>query len=766
MLGSHSFSIIERKWIFVLNMLFAAVILAGCGGGGGGGGGDGGQGDTNSTPTASPRAFAIDVAISNLVRNGFDAPFKLTGSFSNSIQAKTYSVTGQGTLSWVSAITAKFEGVSVLDASGVMNGSETVAGQTISVLSTAHQYFRSDNFYPVGQIDDSNNYYVVTSFSGWPSGAKVGDSGSLGTVTIYADYTKQLKYGDQQWNYTIEPDSADTAIFAWTTAETDTDGYQSIQTDRYRITFTGGITFISTSFSDSDAGSLTVTATSVQTPGKTPALAPWVLPRTVGGSITGLTGIGLTLESNSQTLSVSANASYFIFTSILATGTAYNVTVVNQPFGLNCTVSNGTGTMGTEGVQDVAVTCIPPPQGLGGSIVGLNSNGLVLVNGTDSVSPQANNVSFEFANSVAYGTTYNVIVQTQPFGQSCSVSNGSGTGGSAPITMTVTCVSTPPMTASTFAGNGQYGSTDGPGATASFFFPRGIAVDSVGNVYVGEPVKIRKITPAGIVSTLAGSGQIGSTDGSGSSASFNGVDGLAVDSSGNLYVADAGNNLIRKITADGNVSTFAGSGQTGAANGPSTAASFNVPRGIAVDGAGNVYVADAGNNLIRKIASDGNVSTFAGSGQTGAANGPSATASFNYPTGIAVDGTGNVYVADAGNKMIRKVMPDGNVATLAGTGQLGATNGPGDTASFGQSLGVAVDSAGTVYVADSNNNRIRKISVAGLVTTLAGTGETGATNGPDNAATFWQPYSVSLDSAGNVYVVDASNVLIRKISAQ
>jgi sugar lactone lactonase YvrE len=306
--------------------------------------------------------------------------------------------------------------------------------------------------------------------------------------------------------------------------------------------------------------------------------------------------------------------------------------------------------------------------------------------------------------------------------------------------------------------------------------PAAIAVDSSGNVYVAisfsgsvfgdVPVEnlIEKITPTGTVSTLAGAGPFGSANGTGTSASFNWPYGVAVDSSGNVYVGDALNNLIREISPAGVVTTFAGSGSKGAANGTGVAASFNNPNGVAVDSSGNVYVADSFNSLIRKITSGGVVTTLAGSGSIGSTNGTGTAASFNAPTGVAVDSSGNVYVAEIGNNLIREISPAGVVTTLAGSGSQGAANGTGTAASFNRPFGVAVDASGNVYVADSLNNLIRKITPGGVVTTLAGSGSQGSDNGTGTAASFNLPQGVAVDSSGNVYVADSLNNLVRKVT--
>ncbi|AYL95827.1 MBG domain-containing protein [Mucilaginibacter celer] len=318
----------------------------------------------------------------------------------------------------------------------------------------------------------------------------------------------------------------------------------------------------------------------------------------------------------------------------------------------------------------------------------------------------------------------------------------------------------------TFAGSTTSGSADGTGTAARFNGALNVANDAAGNVYVTDQINnlIRKITPAGVVTTLAGSGSQGAVNGNGTAASFSHPTGLAVDASGNVYVADQSNNLIRKITPTGDVTTFAGSGSQGAVNGTGTAASFNLPTDITIDSNGNLYVTDLFNNQIRKITPAGVVSTFAGSGVQGSANGTGTAASFNYPTGIAVDLSGNLYVADQNNHKIRKITAAGVVTTFAGVGTAGAVNGAGTAASFYNPYAVAVDGTGNVYVADYNNNMIRAINSAGTVTTLAGKTTSGAVDGNGTAASFNHPGGLSLDGTGNLYVADYYNNEVRKIN--
>jgi hypothetical protein len=331
---------------------------------------------------------------------------------------------------------------------------------------------------------------------------------------------------------------------------------------------------------------------------------------------------------------------------------------------------------------------------------------------------------------------------------------------------------TPAGVVTTLAGTaGATGSADGTGAAARFAYPSGVAVDGSGNVYVADYGNsiIRKITPAGVVNTLAGTADAtGSADGTGAAARFKNPSGIAVDGSGNVYVADYGNSIIRKITPAGVVTTLAGTaGAYGSADGTGAAAQFRMPQGVAVDGSGNVYVADTNNCTIRKITPARVVTTLAGAvGASGSFDGTGVGAWFYYPTGVAVDGSGNVYVADTYNSTIRKVTPAGVVTTLAGTaGAFGSADGAGAAARFSYTQGVAVDASGNSYVADRDNSTIRKVTPAGVVTTLAGTaGAFGSADGTGAAARFINPRGVAVDGSGNVYVADTSNSTIRKVT--
>jgi len=317
----------------------------------------------------------------------------------------------------------------------------------------------------------------------------------------------------------------------------------------------------------------------------------------------------------------------------------------------------------------------------------------------------------------------------------------------------------------TLAGSGVSGFADGTGNTAEFNSPTGVAVNSEGTVYVVDFYnhRIREITPAGVVTTLAGSGVRGFADGTGDTAKFNSPYGIEVNSEGTIYVSDTGNNRIRKITPAGVVTTLAGSGVSGFADGPGTDARFDLPRGITVDSMGTIYVSDEGNNRIRKITPAGVVTTLAGSGVAGFADGTGDTAKFDNARGIAVNSEGSIYVSDTGNNRIREITPTGVVTTFAGSGVAGFADGTGTDAQFNYPAGIAINSEGTIYVSDTKGQRIRRITPAGVVTTLAGSGVAGFADGTGTAAQFNVPHGLTVDPSGALYVAELTNNRIRKI---
>lgn len=327
-----------------------------------------------------------------------------------------------------------------------------------------------------------------------------------------------------------------------------------------------------------------------------------------------------------------------------------------------------------------------------------------------------------------------------------------------------------PIELTLLAGSGGEGATNGPGSAASFKGVYGMVHDSAGNILAADFYNhvIRKITPEGEVSTYAGlAGEWGTANGSVLDARFNRPSGIVIDSADNVYVADGNNNVIRKITAAGIVSNFAGtSGTEGSLDATGTAATFRGPRGLALDSAGNIYVADRYNHTIRKISSTGVVTTVAGSaGLAEHVNGIGSAARFNHPVGVAVDSAGTLFVADLVNNAIRKITPAGEVSTFAGSSTPSAADGVGLAAGFNNPYGIALGNSGTVYVTDQNNNTVRKITAAGEVTTVVGTAGSGAAFVEGVLPSALGPGGVTTSvrvHAGNLYV--GTNVRILKVN--
>lgn len=390
---------------------------------------------------------------------------------------------------------------------------------------------------------------------------------------------------------------------------------------------------------------------------------------------------------------------------------------------------------------------------IAGSVAGLEPGNPVAVlnNGGDELTLGADG-NFAFATAVT--GAYAVTVGRQPFAQDCTVANAAGTAVADVADVRVNCA---PYAAfvRTVAGDGSAGGADGNGAAASFDSPRGLATDTAGNLYVSEwnGGRLRKVTPAGEVSTVA--------------TGLGAVFGVAVGSDGNFYVAQPNGRTILKVTPSGTVSTFAGSGVAATVNGNGTAAAFNTPTGVVFDRAGNLYVAEYWGHCIRKITPAGDVTTFAGSGVQGATDGPAAAASFNHPNALAIDEDGALYVADSSNARIRKIAPDGLVSTLAGTGATGSGDGPAATATFRNPYGIAVGPEGAVYVADAGASKLRRISRTGVVSTIAGTGAGGSTDGAaTTVATLGTPAGLAFDAAGNLYFGDATIHKVRRLGRQ
>jgi len=308
----------------------------------------------------------------------------------------------------------------------------------------------------------------------------------------------------------------------------------------------------------------------------------------------------------------------------------------------------------------------------------------------------------------------------------------------------------------------------------TFNQPTGICIDAAGNIYIADAGNhvIRKIDPAGNVTTFAGSGSVGNTDGKGTAASFDTPAGIAIDAAGNLYVTDSRSGLIRVVSPAGVVTTLAGTAYyTANDKGSGLGVSFDQPYGIVVDSHGNLFVADAGGNQIRKVTPVGFVYTFAGTGVAGFADGPGTTALFNAPAGIAIDASDNLYVADTYNNRIRKITASGFVSTLAGNSQAGRFDAVGTNANFNKPYNLAIDKNGNIYVADTQNQDIRKVDINNAVTTIAGNDTAGNRDGYIYVrgstlpiAEFNNPVGIALMANGNLLIGDVSNNEIRMLS--
>ena len=335
------------------------------------------------------------------------------------------------------------------------------------------------------------------------------------------------------------------------------------------------------------------------------------------------------------------------------------------------------------------------------------------------------------------------------------------------------------QTISTIAGDGTSGySGDGAAATlAALNKPLGIAVDASANLYIADFYnhRVRMVNPSGVITTVAGSGTYGfSGDGAAATdAELSTATGVAVDASGNLYIVDQGNQRIRKVNASGIISTVAGNG-TGAYSGDggqATAASLFNPYGVAVDASGNIFIADAQNQVVRKVNTSGVISTYAGNNTAGYSgdSGPATAAELHYPTGLVTDAAGTLYIADEENSRIRMVTTSGIITTIAGTSSPGFSGdgGPATAAQLYDPWGLGLDADGNLYFGDSGNERIRKISTDGTISTIAGndTGGYAGDGGPATDAEFNDPGGVAVDRSGNIYIDDYYNSRIRYIAA-
>lgn len=330
----------------------------------------------------------------------------------------------------------------------------------------------------------------------------------------------------------------------------------------------------------------------------------------------------------------------------------------------------------------------------------------------------------------------------------------------------------------TVAGNGTNGFSGdgGPATNASLAAPTGLAVDANGNLFIADPYngRIRKVDTKGTITTIAGTGIFGFSGDGGlaTNADLRYPYGVAVDANGNLFIADLHNHRIRKVTSNGIITTVAGLGESAFSGdgGPAIKATLSTPYGVTVDVGGNLFIADYGNSRIRKVDADGMITTIAGDGTHGfSGDGGLATrAALNKPYGVVLDAGGNLFIADEFNHRIRKVTTNGIISTVAGNGTINYSgdNGLAISANIGSPYGLTVDKSGNLFMADADNHRIRKIATNGIITTVAGNGISGYSGdgGLATKAQLYGPTDVTIDASGNLYIADASNNRIRKVT--
>jgi len=486
-------------------------------------------------------------------------------------------------------------------------------------------------------------------------------------------------------------------------------------------------------------------------PSNNPPPPPPPPPAANGPTITnffpasGITGTQVVIDGTNFSSSAQDNIVKFngvVASIITASSTQLTVTVPNT-----ATTGNISVTVNNKSAISIpyfivlgppTITSFAPTNGRPGDqviITGTNFNLLLATN----------IVKFNGATAtVTYGSSTQLTVIVPPNATSGTISVTANTL----TTTSVSIFTVFDSQVSTFAGSGTSGLVNAVGTAAQFSAPKGITKDASGNFYVADNKSVRKITPGGLVSTVATISNLSSL-----------LTGIALDAAGNIYVTDFGINIIWKISTSGVITNLAGGGLQGSEDGQGAAASFKYPSDLAVDGSGNVFVADLGNRKIRKITPGGLVSTFAGSDTASNYDGTGLGSYFMVPRGITIDGAGNLYVTDY--EKIRKITPGAVVTTIAGGSPGGFADGPVATAKFNNPKGIALDAAGNIFIGDKT--RIRKIGTDGFVITLAGNANYGFADGPGSIAEFDTAEGVVVDASGALFIADHLNLRIRKI---
>lgn len=418
-------------------------------------------------------------------------------------------------------------------------------------------------------------------------------------------------------------------------------------------------------------------------------------------------------------------------------------------------------------LSNIAVAQVTSTTAISGGIIANQGTSIPTAVGvcysSTNQSPTIDNtaLTIDTVKSLGFTSSLKNLVPGKTYYLRAYATNADGTGYGNVVKFTTPATDASPYTVSTFAGSGTEGLVNGNGTSAQFWHPQGMAADAQGNLFVADQFNhvIRKIATDGTVSTFCGNGTLGHVDGDAATAEFYSPNSIAIDAQNNLYVTDEGSNIIVKITPAGVATTIAGLGVAGYANSASPLkAAFSSPKGIAIDAQGNLYIADSGNNRIRKISASGVVSTLAGSGTAAIYDAVGTDASFNHPSGVAFDSKGTLYVADTYNYAIRKVsVSDGTTTLFMGW--------PTQTTVVGQPGNITFDASDNLYIADLTGRVLKYSPSTNLIATLGGTyNTTGFADGAGNAALFNRVAGIAVNKSNVVFASDYNNSRIRKIT--